>query len=214
MSKQTRAESKTEQNLLESLDCQAPATVQAMDDVIKLVKTYRFTQSLPERLRLAEQIFQLIGPDLKLYVAGSVHRDAAADVFQEVLKAVAVSLARFSGSTVKEFWAWAYRITRNKISDHFRKHAADRAQPMPVEELHALIDASARTAPFSPADRLDLDYAMKLLHAAKPDCHQLLWQHYVIGLDYGDLAEEYGLSYDAARMKVTRCLHDAQALVA
>jgi len=31
----------------------------------------------------------------------------------------------------------------------------------------------------TPAVRHDLDYAMKLLIAAKPDCSDLLWRHYV-----------------------------------
>jgi DNA-directed RNA polymerase specialized sigma24 family protein len=90
-----------------------------MDDLIKLVKTYRLTAGLAERTRLAEQIFRLIGPDLHLFVFSHVSGDAANDVFQEVLKAVAVSLKQFKGDTVKEFWAWCYRIARNKLNDQY-----------------------------------------------------------------------------------------------
>ncbi len=41
----------------------------------------------------------------------------------------------------------------------------------------------------------------------------LLWKHYVIGLDYAEIAEERQLSYDSARMKIGRCLEEARSLV-
>ena len=74
-----------------------------MDDLIKLVRTYRLTAGLAERIRLAEEIFRCIEPDLRVFVFSSVSHDAAKDALQEVLKAVAVSLKQFKGDTVKEF---------------------------------------------------------------------------------------------------------------
>jgi RNA polymerase sigma factor (sigma-70 family) len=184
-----------------------------MDDLIKLVRTYRLTAGLAERVRLAEEIFRRIEPDLRVFVFSSVSHDAAKDALQEVLKAVATSLKQFKGDTVKEFWAWCYRIARNKLNDQFRKQYADRMQTMPPEELWQMMEATAQNAPISPAVRHDLDYAIKLLTAAKPDCSDLLWRHYVIGLDYAEIAEERNLSYDNARMKIGRCLDEAKSLV-
>jgi len=184
-----------------------------MDELIKLVRTYRLTAGLAERIRLAEEIFRRIEPDLRVFVFSSVSHDAAKDALQEVLKAVAVSLKQFKGDTVKEFWAWCYRIARNKLNDQFRKQYADRMQPMPPEELWQMMEATEQNAPMSPAVRHDLDYAIKLLTAAKPDCSDLLWRHYVIGLDYGEIAEEQNLNYDAVRMKVGRCLDEVRRLL-
>ncbi len=184
-----------------------------MDDLIKLVRTYRLTAGLAERIRLAEEIFRRVEPDLRLFVFSSISHDAAQDALQEVLKAVAVSLKNFKGDTHKEFWAWCYRIARNKLNDQFRKQYADRMQPVPPEELWQMVELSAQDAPISPAVRHDLKYAMKLLAAAKPGCNELLWRHYVIGLDYGDLAEEQNVSYDSVRMKIGRCLEEAKSLV-
>ncbi len=65
----------------------------------------------------------------------------------------------------------------------------------------------------SPADRHDLEYAMKLLTSSKPECHDYLWRHYVFGLAYAEIAEEQNISYDSARMKIGRCLDEAQSLV-
>ena len=184
-----------------------------MDDLIKLVKTYRLMAGLAERIRLAEEIFRRIEPDLRLFVFSGVSHDAAKDALQEILKAVAVSLKQFKGDTAKEFWAWCYRIARNKLNDHYRSKAADRMQPTPPEDLWQMMELSAQDAPMTAAVRHDLDYAIKLLTAAKPDCSDLLWRHYVIGLDYAEIAEERNLNYDNVRMKIGRCLDEAKSLV-
>jgi RNA polymerase sigma factor (sigma-70 family) len=183
-----------------------------MDDLIKLVRTYRLTAGLAERLRLADEIFRHIEPDLRAFVFSSVTHDAAKDALQEVLKAVAVSLKSFKGDTHKEFWGWCYRIARNKLSDHFRQQYAERIQPLPPDELWRMMETTAQEKPISPGVRHDLDHIIKLLTAAKPDCSDLLWKHYVIGLDYAEIAEERKLSYDNARMKIGRCLDEARSL--
>ena len=184
------------------------------DELLKLVRTYRLTAGLAERLRLAEEIFGHIEPDLRFFVFNAVRAPAADDVLQEVLKAVATSLAKFTGDTRERFFAWCYGIARHKINDQYRRQASDRMEPMPTKELQRLVEASAQTTPLSPADRHDLDYAMTLLSAAKPECRDYLWQHYVIGLDYAEIAEERKLSYDNVRMKIGRCLDQVQSLVA
>src|ERR1039457_229202 len=142
-----------------------------MDELIKLVRTYRVTTGLAERLRLAEEVFRLIGPDLRFFVFSAIPHDAAKDVSQEVLKAVFTSLGGFQGGSAPEFWAWCYRIARNKINDHLRRVMTERLQPMPPEELRRLVEASAPGGTLTPTDRHDLDYAMKLLTATKPECY-------------------------------------------
>jgi RNA polymerase sigma factor (sigma-70 family) len=184
-----------------------------MDDLIKTVRTYRFTSGLAERVRLAEDIFRRIEPDLRLFVFSSIKNDSAQDALQEVLKAVAVSLKKFQGDTEKEFWAWCYRIARNKLSDHYREQYAELAQPVAPDELWRMMEVSAQDAPITAQTRHDLDYAIKLLTAAKPECYDLLWKHFVIGLDYGELAEMWNQNYDAIRMQIRRCLDQAKALV-
>ena len=43
-----------------------------MEQLIKLVKTYRLSSGLAERLRLAEAIFHLIEPDLRAFVFSAI----------------------------------------------------------------------------------------------------------------------------------------------
>ncbi len=184
-----------------------------MDNLIKLVKTYRLSAGLAERMRLGENIFRRIAPDLRLFVFGAVNPQNAEDALQEVLKAIATSLKQFKGETVKEFWAWCYRIARNKLNDHYRSKFADRMQPTAPDELWQMMEVSAEDVPIAAQTRHDLQHAIKLLTAAKPDCSDLLWRHYVVGLDYAELAEERDLKYDAVRMKIGRCLEEAKSLV-
>ena len=186
----------------------------AMDEIIKLVKTYRLTPAEDQRQRLAEEIFREVEPQLRFFVFHTLAHPAGQDVLQETLKAVTVSLTKFAGNSTQEFWAWCYRIARNKVNDHLRKQIADRLQPMPPEELLQLAEASAQSNPLSAEDRLDLQHALKILAEAKPECVEFLWQHFVLGLDYSELAEERNLSYDNVRMKIGRCLGEAQALMA
>lgn len=184
-----------------------------MSDLIKLVRTYRVTAGLADRLRLAEEIFRIIEPDLRFFVFNRIRPSLADDVLQEVLKAVAIGLNKFAGNSTEEFRAWSYCIARNKLNDQFRKQASDRLQSMPQEELLDLIESSAQASPLSPADKHDLEYAMKLLTNSKPECYDYLWKHYVFGLAYGEIAEEQNLNYDNVRMKIGRCLDEAKSLV-
>src|SRR5580658_5603958 len=79
----------------------APASFQLsypqMDDLIKLVRTYRLTAGLAERIRLAEEICRRIEPDLRYFVFSSVSHHAAEDAMQEILKAVAIGMKKFEG---------------------------------------------------------------------------------------------------------------------
>jgi RNA polymerase sigma-70 factor (ECF subfamily) len=185
-----------------------------MEQLIKLVRTYRLTGGLAERLRLAEQIYALIEPDLRFFIFGSIAPQVAQDVLQETLKDIVSSLNKFEGDSPKGFWAWCYRIARNKLNDHFRKQARDRLQPLPAEELWPLVESSAQASPLSPADKHDLEYAMNLLIRSKPECYDFLWKHFVFGLTYPEIADEQDLTYDAVRMRIGRCLDEARSLVA
>jgi RNA polymerase sigma factor (sigma-70 family) len=184
-----------------------------MNEVIKLVKTYRLSSGLAERQRLADSICRLIAPELGGFVFSTLKPHAAEDVLQEILISITDSLKKFKSHSKEEFWSWCKTIARRRVCDHLRKKKSDRLQPMPHEELLDLVDASAQAAPMTAADRHDLEYALNLLDSSKPECRGYLWNHYVIGFDYGEIAEEQNLNYDNVRMKIGRCLDEAKSLV-
>jgi RNA polymerase sigma factor (sigma-70 family) len=132
---------------------------------------------------------------------------------QNTVRDIFRGVHKFEGDTNKQFWGWCYRIAKNKISDHFREKKADRLQAMPSEEFAQLLDESAQDVPMSAAVRHDLEYALGLLTNSKPECYDFLWQHYIFGLDYAEIANERAMTYDGVRMKIGRCLDEARKLV-
>jgi RNA polymerase sigma factor (sigma-70 family) len=184
-----------------------------MDDLIKLVRTFRVTAGLTERLSLADAICRLIAPDLRFYVFSLLVPQAAEEVSQDVLISVARSLNTFKGNTKESFWDFCYTIADRRVYDHIQKRDRDRLQPMSSEELLDLIDESVHVEPLSAGDRHDLEYALKLLDSSKPECRGYLLDHYITGFKYTEIAEKKEMEYDNVRMKIARCLEEAQALV-
>jgi len=184
-----------------------------MDDLVKLVRTYRFSSGLDDRGRVGEQIIRAVASDLHLFVFTKVAPSGADDVFQETLKGIATGLRTFRGGTDGEFWAWCYRVARHKLADHFRKQAGDRLITTTPDDLQEMMDLSAQLNPVTPSVKHDLDYGMHLLTQSKPECKEFLWNHFVFGLDYAEIAEDKGMTYDNVRMKIGRCLEEVKTLV-
>jgi DNA-directed RNA polymerase specialized sigma24 family protein len=86
-----------------------------MDDMLKLVRTFRVMATLTDRLRLSDAIFTQIEPDLRFFVFGAIRPPAAEDVLQEILKGIATGMGKFRGDTKEQFWAWCYTIARNNL---------------------------------------------------------------------------------------------------
>ncbi len=185
-----------------------------MDGLHHLATRYRSSTDFVERLRLAEELFSALEPQLLLFVLSKVPPDSADDVLQETLRAMVVGLDGFNGASDAALWSWSYGITRRKIADHFRNPHYGRMTLLAPEEIAEFVEASEAVLPLAAGERADLEYALNLLDASKPECRELLWSHYVLDMDYGDIAETKALKYDAVRMRVGRCLEEARALMA
>jgi DNA-directed RNA polymerase specialized sigma24 family protein len=183
-----------------------------MEDLIKLVRTYRVTTGLAERNRFGDAIFAVVEPELSRFVRAAIRPSHADDVLQEALKAVVTSLPTFSGRTTDEFLAWCRGVARHKILNQYSAFKKDRFQPLPPDEILELVSLSVEVTPLATGERLDLDYAMDLLATARPDCVEHLWDRFAFSFELGEIAEKHGLSYDAARMQVGRCLETAREI--
>jgi RNA polymerase sigma factor (sigma-70 family) len=177
--------------------------------LIYLLEKCRRAPDQASRESAFNELYDAIRVDLYLYTIRRSKKLKADDVVQEVWKAISTNLHTFKEKTDEQFLSWCYRIARNKAADSFR----DRNEPMPLDEVTKIIDESENAQPMSAQDRLDLEHAMNLLSKAKPECLNLLWNHYVLGLDIQEIASQIGLKYDAARMKINRCLDAAQGLI-
>lgn len=189
-------------------------TLTAVDGLIRLATCYRSSTDFVERLRLAQELFSSLEPQLYLFLVNHAGREPADDLLQETLRALVVGLDGFGGDSEAALWGWSYGIARRKIADHFRNPQRNRTAVWPPQEVSDLIDASEAVLPFAAGERADLDYALDLLDASKPECRELLWSHFVLDMDYGDIAETKALKYDAVRMRVGRCLEEARSLMA
>lgn len=189
--------------------------VQGMgDELIQLVLEFQKERDLIKRAKIGDEIFRRIGPEIHLFARATVPESSAADVAQETLMGIARNLHRFAGTTTGQLWAWCLRIARNKASNFYRSrpHEEEFDESSP-EELREIAEASGAAKPLSAGDRLDLEAAMTLLELSKPLCREFLLMHFIFGLSYAELAEEYESTYDAVRVRIDRCLEHAQELV-
>jgi RNA polymerase sigma factor (sigma-70 family) len=182
-----------------------------MPSLAEIVWAYCNSDLLAERMRLAEELINQVGPALWGYIHRRVPEAAVDDTFQDVLTAIAEKLHTVRAETDDKIWKWCYRIAFFKCADSHRRKGPE--IPVDIEELQRVVDAGAEVERISPGERMDLNYALALLAAAKPPCVELLLSHYVMEIDCADIAETSGETNDAVRMRIRRCLELAQELV-
>ena len=185
-----------------------------MDRLMEWIQHYQRGADFDLQLRLVEEILRDVRPALHLYLTRRCPEAEVDDVLQESLVAIAMALGEFEGRTPGRFWSWCYRIASNKLNDFLRKKTQSAPERIADDVLWAGLEAVAGPGSLPPGLRLDFEYAMNLLHNAAPPCYDLLWERFIMGCEHEELGEALGVSADAARMKLNRCLELAGKLVA
>lgn len=178
--------------------------------LIELVECYRQSRSLADRQSAASQIIEAVAPTLRGQIGYQLPVSSVDDVWQETLMGIARNLHMFRGQTDAEFWGWCRHVALNKIRDHLRRLSREPLVLMDMETLRLTLDQSVAQEPISASEHADLERARALLEAAKPLCRELLWRRYVLEWAYARIGQAYGITPDAARMQVQRCLTLAQ----
>jgi RNA polymerase sigma factor (sigma-70 family) len=179
-----------------------------------LIRKYQRCKETTVRESLAVEFICAAGPDLERYICFRRPREDGKDAYQETLMAIAAGLQRVEAGSDAEVWAWAYGITRKKISDQFRGRQMRRATIVDTSLLRESLQAVHDDAPFTGAQRADLEEAISLLTTSSPPCVHYLWDRHVVGLTFVELGKEYEVTEEAARKRVERCLKLAQDLIA
>ena len=189
-----------------------------MEQLIELIRQYRQSTSSEERERLGIEIYGQIRPQLYAYIRARCPQEHVDDVCQEALLAIFKSLDRFHGGASEQFWSWCYSLVRNKIADHYRKVEMEKKQGelihLAPEDLWKAIEESAVEDPLTNEQWEELKETLALLQAARPECYEYLVKVYTFQESIATLAQKLGLTYDAMRMRVKRCLEAARELMA
>lgn len=184
-----------------------------MTSLIELLRLCRKTKTLHVRLRFAEEIVFRVGPALLSFIRRRTRPAFVEDAYQETLMAIAIGLERCEARTEPEFWKWCYGTARHKIADQWRRENRGDTATLDIEETRQALEASLKVQSVPAARLADLNYAMELLQASKAPCVGYLWDRFGLDLDYKDLGATHGLSEDAMRMQVQRCLELVQKLL-
>jgi RNA polymerase sigma-70 factor (ECF subfamily) len=174
--------------------------------------------SLLERLRgrepaAWERLSQLYGPIVYRWARSSGLQDTdAADVVQEVFRAVAGSLDHFhrDGPT-DSFRGWLWGITKNKLRDHFRARAGNPVGAGGTDAQQQLLEVP-ETPPDSTSHSLKPDAI--LVHRAlaliqvefEERTWKAFWRSAVDGQAAADIAKELGMTPRAVRQAKYRVL--------
>ncbi len=153
-----------------------------------------------------------IYPQIQAFVIGRLGWQIGPDVVHDAIEAILRKLSAVRATRQLEFRAWCFRIARNKIADVLRSKYANRVQPLDPAELVNIVEAGAEGGELSLGIRSDLDYLLALLRASKFPCDEVLWQHFIFGLGDEELAVNYEISKNAARMKIERCWDAARKI--
>ena len=178
-----------------------------------LVRACRDTSTFHVRERFTEEILFRLGPALREFITRHARADLVEDAFQETLIAIARGIERCQARTEGQFRQWCYRIARNKVADQGRKAAPRTIVSLDLALIEHAVELSCKDERMQRDEAEELAYALGLLVAANPPCAVYLWERYGLELPHEVIGEIHGTTADAARMKVARCLKEAQELV-
>src|SRR6185503_19146969 len=159
-------------------------------------------------------LLRAVHPRLILALEVLCGRDDAlgADFAQEAMVKSIESIRSFRGTSYPEFRSWCITIARRIASDHYRRTSQKKLSILDPAEIQALREAAANEGSVAGALSADATRAAAVIEKLGNPCRQLLTLHYLHGLDYADIAAITGKKYDAVRVAILRCRHEARKL--
>ncbi len=160
------------------------------------------------------RLVQLYGPLVNFWIQQAKLQSADAnDVFQEVFRAVAQGIGKFSKDRPNgSFRGWLRTITRSKVADHFRKvqkepPAAGGSNAYEQLQERAAWESSSEDAGESKAVQ---QLRLRALELVRGEFEQRTWEMFwrvtVDSHSTKDVAQELGVSADAVRVAKWRVL--------
>ena len=177
------------------------------------------SRTLLERIRSADpvawrRLVELYGPVVRRWAQHlQLQASDAADITQEVFRAVAEHIAEFhhDGSGYR-FRSWLKTITVNKVRDQFRRRARE-AQALGGSEARQLFEQQAESVNLSPAQEEEglSDLCRRALQLIQSEFEETTWKAFwqtaVEDRLAADVAADLGMSLAAVYKAKSRVLH-------
>ena len=143
-----------------------------------------------------ENIWSHLHEKLKAFVISKINDQAVAeDILQEVFVKIHLNIGSLNDET--KVRAWIYQITRNLISDHYRKVQKEKLPETYFSETEE-----------ENLDREVMDEAVndliKMMYQLPPENCEALCLTELEGLSQIEYAQKAGISYTAAKARVQR----------
>lgn len=181
--------------------------------LIQLVKRYQAETRVNIREGLLDQILDEIAPSLYVFLKSNAPT-APNDLRTTVLLEIVENLDDFMGGTDKEFWSWCNTITRRRIAKHFKGNYGERVIPVPTEELLRLADIEAFKKSTEEDERVtEVREAISSLSESDPNCYEILWNRFVLGFNFPEIAATKRIKVDTARQRANRCLDELKPIL-
>jgi RNA polymerase sigma factor (sigma-70 family) len=180
-----------------------------MQDLGAAIRRFREADFTESKLRIADRIMDHLAPKLWSFLALRCPVDEIKDLRQETLLAVCKGLPGCKADSTPEFWAWVYTIALNKLATYLERRK--RMEPIPLDQLWALVDASGQVEPITASEREEFAPLRRALAELSESTRRAILLRYFEGLPHAEIGQELGKSADAVRMEIGRGLEELRA---
>ena len=153
-----------------------------------------------------------IYPAIQSYVFSRLGWQLGEDATSETLRGILKGLAGVRAKTKADFRKYCFRVAYNQINNVLRSKCGGQAAPLDPSHLEDSVGAGSNAYPLPPGICGDLMLVLALLDASKVPCGQFLYEYYITGLEFKEIAAMIGVSVGAMRMKIARCLAAAERI--
>jgi RNA polymerase sigma factor (sigma-70 family) len=151
-------------------------------------------------------------PKIQAYIFTRIGPQGGEDVLQNAMEGIIKGMDLAKARERPQFFAWCYRIARNKLNDFFREKRDGRVEFVDLSEIQELIVSETRDEAVPKGFYHDLDLLFGRIRHAKFPCGEMLRNKYLDGMSNKEMAELYDIRVDTLRMRVERCLETAKEI--
>jgi RNA polymerase sigma-70 factor, ECF subfamily len=182
------------------------------EELSRMVAQLRYASEKEQR-RLLTLLFVEVKPYMVLMLEGHC-RDAGLieDIVQEVMLRVSRKIDHLRAKTFRQFVSYCLVSARHALVDHHRK-AGRRPEIVTDPEIldKSLQERSEldKSPSESLQEREETEAAYRVLCSLDPVCREYLELFFFQSHSYAQIAERFGSTPDAVRVRIARCVKEA-----